>query len=52
MLKKIIVWGGIAFVVFFAAFRPRAAGDVVKQLGTVATDIFRGIGDFFDGLVG
>lgn len=51
MLKKVITWGGIAFIVFFAAFRPRAAGDVVKQLGTVATDIFRGVGEFFGSLI-
>lgn len=51
MLKKVITWGGIAFIVFFAAFRPGAAGDIVKQLSTVATDIFRGVGEFFGGLI-
>lgn len=52
MLKKIIVWGGIAFVVFFVAFRPRAAAEFIGTLGSIAGDIFLGIGDFFDGLVG
>lgn len=52
MLKKVIVWGGIAFVVFFVAFRPAAAADFIGTLGSVVGDIFRGVGDFFRGLVG
>ena len=52
MLKKVVIWGGIAFVVFFVAFRPGAAGDVVRTLGSVAVDILTGIGGFFERLVG
>ena len=52
MLKKILVWGGIAFVVFYIAFRPGAAGDAVSTLGDVFVDIFAGIGKFFSGLAG
>jgi hypothetical protein len=52
MLRKVLIWGGIAFVVFFIAFRPGAAGDAVKALGNVAADIFQGVGDFFGSLVG
>jgi len=51
MLKKVITWGGISFIVFFVAFRPSAAGDVVALLGDTAVDIFRGVGDFFSSLV-
>lgn len=51
MPKKILVWGGIAFIVFFVAFRPSAAHDVIMTLGNVAGDIFHGVGDFFDGLI-
>lgn len=51
MLKKIVTWGGIAFVVFFVAFRPSAARDVVETLGATAVDIFTGVGDFFGWLV-
>jgi hypothetical protein len=51
MLKKVLIWGGIAFVVFFIAFRPGAAGDVVHTLGSVAVDIFAGVGRFFSSLV-
>jgi hypothetical protein len=50
MLKRTLVWGGIAFVIFFIAFRPGAAGQVVSDLGDICADIFVGIGKFFSGL--
>lgn len=52
MLKKILTWGGIAFVVFFVAFRPGAAVDVIRTLGDTAVDIFLGVGDALRWLVG
>lgn len=51
MVKKILTWGGIAFLVFFVAFRPTAAADVVKTLGNTLVDIAGGVGDFFSSLV-
>lgn len=51
MLKKVIVWGGIAFLVFFVAFRPGAAADAVGMLGQTAIDIFTAVGEFFASLV-
>lgn len=51
MLKKWLVWGGIAFLVFFVAFRPGVAADVIRMLGQTAVDIFEGVGDFFRSLV-
>jgi hypothetical protein len=51
MVKKILSWGGIAFRVFFVAFRPNAAADVVKTLGGVLIDVGNGVGDFFSSLV-
>lgn len=51
MLKKIMVWGGIAFLVFFVAFKPSATGDAVKTLGQTLIDIGNGIGDFFNSIV-
>lgn len=51
MLKKFITWSGIAFVVFFVAFRPNAARDVVATLGGTAIDILTAVGDFFSSLV-
>ena len=51
MLRKVLIWGGIAFVVFFAAFRPGAATDIVRTLGATFGDIMGGMGDFFGRLV-
>lgn len=51
MLKKMLVWGGIAFVVFFVAFRPGAALGVIATLGNTAVDIFEAVGSFFESLV-
>lgn len=51
MLKKIITWGGIAFVVFFVAFRPGAAAEFIGTLGGITADIFQGVGKFFGSLV-
>lgn len=51
MLKKVLVWGAMAFVVFFVAFRPGAAADVINTLGETAVDIFEGVGGFFGSLV-
>jgi hypothetical protein len=51
MVKKILTWGGIAFLVFFIAFRPDSAADVAKSLGGGIVDIAQGFGDFFTNLV-
>lgn len=51
MLRKVVVWGGIAFVVFFVASKPDAAGDVVRMVGQKAVEIFAGVGGFFESLV-
>jgi len=52
MLKKVLVWGGITFVVFFIAFRPSAAAAFVKAVGQTAYDITEGVGQWFASLVG
>ena len=51
MVKKILTWGGIAFLIFFVAFRPESAADVFKSLGGRIMDIAQGFGDFFTSLV-
>jgi len=50
MLKKILTWGAIAFLVFFIAFRPGPAGDVIRTLGNAVASIFQGVSEFFGGL--
>jgi len=51
MVKKILTWGGVAFLIFFVAFKPNAAAEVVKTLGNTLVDIGNGVGDFFSSLV-
>ncbi|MEV6924483.1 hypothetical protein AB0M46_08235 [Dactylosporangium sp. NPDC051485] len=52
MVKKILRWGGLAFLVFFIAFRPHSAANVVTTIGGSLLDIANGFGDFFASLGG
>ncbi|GAA3739306.1 hypothetical protein GCM10022225_22980 [Plantactinospora mayteni] len=51
MVKKVLTWGGIAFLVFFIAYQPSSAADVFKSLGGSLLDVAQGFGDFFTDLV-
>ncbi|HYN93313.1 MAG TPA: hypothetical protein VES42_05650 [Pilimelia sp.] len=51
MAKKVLTWGGLAFLLFFIAFRPESAAEVFKSLGGAIGDIAEGVGDFFTSLV-
>jgi hypothetical protein len=51
MVKKVLTWGSIAFLVFFIAYRPQSAAEVFKSLGGGLMDIATGVGDFFTNLV-
>ncbi|BCB85380.1 hypothetical protein [Phytohabitans suffuscus] len=51
MIKKILTWGGIAFLLFFIAYRPDSAADVFQSLGTTVADIGQGLGDFVTSLI-
>ncbi|WP_285667490.1 hypothetical protein [Actinorhabdospora filicis] len=51
MLKKILTWGGLAFLVFFVAYRPKEASNVVGNIGGGIMDAVRGLGDFVSNLL-
>ncbi|MFY1696125.1 hypothetical protein O7623_25005 [Solwaraspora sp. WMMD791] len=51
MVKKVLTWGGIAFLIFFVAFRPDSAADVFKSVGGGIVEVAQGFGDFFTSLV-
>ena len=51
MIKKVLTWLGIAFLIFFIAFNPNSAADVFSSLGGTIADIARGFGTFFTKLV-
>ncbi|MGH7196708.1 MAG: hypothetical protein ACREGJ_03000 [Candidatus Saccharimonadales bacterium] len=50
-MKKILTWGGVAFLIFFVAMRPAAAANVVKALAGGVMDIMSGFGDFASNLI-
>ncbi|WP_198587123.1 hypothetical protein [Glycomyces xiaoerkulensis] len=51
MLKKILTWGGLAFLVFFIAFRPTEAGGVVNTIAGAIGDVGEGFATFLTNLV-
>jgi hypothetical protein len=51
MIKKVLTWVIVAFLVFFIAFNPKSAATVAQSLGATIGDIARGFGDFFTNLI-
>ena len=51
MVRKVMTWGFLAFLLFFIAFRPDAAGDVLKWIGGGIADVAQGLGHLFTDLV-
>lgn len=51
MVKKVLTWGGVAFLIFFVAYRPVEAAEVFTSIGHGILDIATGFGDFFSNLV-
>jgi len=51
MVKKILTWGAIAFIIFFVAYQPQSAAQVFKNIGGGIMHIANGFGEFFARLV-
>ena len=51
MVKKVLTWGGLAFILFYIAFAPDQAVAVFKSIGGGIMDIAQGLGEFFTSLV-
>lgn len=51
MVKKIATWCGIAFLIFFIAYRPSSASGVFQSIGSTVVDIGEGFKDFFINLI-
>jgi hypothetical protein len=51
MVKKVLTWGGVAFLIFFIAYSPQSAAEVFRSIGESLMDIATGFGDFFTNLV-
>lgn len=50
MIKKVLTFLGVAFLIFFIAFNPNGAAAVVVAIGGVLADVARGFGTFFTDL--
>ncbi len=51
MVKKVLLWGGLFFLLFFIAYRPGEARDLLYGVGGGFMDVARGLGEFFGSLV-
>jgi len=51
MVKKVLTWGGIAFLIFFVAYRPGPASNVFRTIGGSIGDVASGFSEFFSNLV-
>ena len=51
MVKKVLTWGGIAFLIFFVAYRPGPAANVFRTIGSSIGDVASGFSTFFSNLV-
>ena len=51
VVKKVLTWALVAFLIFFIAYRPENAAAVFRSLGGGLVDIATGIGEFFSSLV-
>jgi hypothetical protein len=52
MVKKVLTWVSIAFLIFFIAYRPASAANIARSIGSGIVDLASGFGDFFSNLFG
>lgn len=51
VVKKILGWGLLAFLIFYIVTQPSSSADIARALGSGAQSIASGLGDFVTGLV-
>ncbi|MDW5322539.1 hypothetical protein ACN27G_14060 [Plantactinospora sp. WMMB334] len=51
LAKKVLTWLFVGFLIFFVAFRPDGAAELVETIGAVLMAIAQGIGDFLTRLM-
>jgi hypothetical protein len=51
VLKKLLAWGLVAFLIYFVAFRPNGAAQLCRTIGAGLMAIAQGIGDFLTSLM-
>ncbi|MBY8873061.1 hypothetical protein K7640_14590 [Micromonospora sp. PLK6-60] len=51
LVKKVLLWGFVAFLIYFMAFRPDGAAQLFRGIGAALMAIAQGLGDFLTGLM-
>jgi hypothetical protein len=51
MVRKILIWLFVGFLIFFVAFRPGGASAMARWIGGALMAIAAGLGDFASRLV-
>ncbi|MFI5832080.1 MULTISPECIES: hypothetical protein [Micromonospora] len=51
VIKRILAWGFLAFLIYFMAFRPDGAAQLFRGIGAALMAIAQGLGDFLTGLM-
>ena len=50
MVKKVLAWAFVAFIIFFIAYRPQPAAKVFRAIFSAFVAIFTGFGSFLQHL--
>jgi hypothetical protein len=50
VVKKVLTWGLLAFLVFYLVTQPNDSAQIIKSLGGGVKNIAVGLGDFVSGL--
>jgi hypothetical protein len=50
MVKKILIWAGVAFLILFIAYQPSDAAEVFRTVGRGMVSMAQGFGDFIANL--
>jgi hypothetical protein len=50
MVKKIVIWGVVAFLILFIAYNPGDAAEVFRAIGRGFVNMAQGFGDFIANL--
>ncbi|MFI9641681.1 hypothetical protein ACIG87_16720 [Micromonospora sp. NPDC051925] len=51
LVKRVLLWGSVAFLIYFMAFRPDGAAQLFKGIGAALMAMAQGLGDFLTSLM-
>lgn len=50
MVKKLLIWAGVVFLILFIAYQPGDAAEVFRTVGRGMVSMAQGFGDFIANL--